>query len=195
MGPLGWRARRAALHRTEALAGAAATASCALVGAELVHVLRRGSPREAVEVVREGYRASSANETALLYLFVAFGATFAGARGTTNLIRAGKGPLRDVRIGRRHIHHFVPGILLSLLAGGASIGLRHEGIDQWLALPFGAGAALVLDESALLLELEDVYWSDEGVLSVQIALGTVAALASLALAVRMLRRGERRVLA
>jgi hypothetical protein len=69
--------------------------------------------------------------------------------------------------------------------------LRHEGLDHWLALPFGAGAALVLDEAALLVELEDVYWSEEGVLGVQAGLATVALLASLALAVRMVRRGER----
>jgi hypothetical protein len=51
-----------------------------------------------------------------------------------------------------------------------------------------------LDESALLLELEDVYWTEEGVLSVQVALTGMTVLASLALARRVLRRGEERVL-
>jgi hypothetical protein len=70
---------------------------------------------------------------------------------------------------------------------------RQE-IDRWLAIPFGAGAALVLDEAAVLLQLEDVYWSKEGVLSVQLSFAALALLASLALAARLLRRGESTVL-
>ena len=208
-GPRCRRAARAA--RTRRLAVTAATATAALVLAEVVHVWRRGraprperpgdvlrggeiAARETVDVIRAGYRAGSANETALLNLFLAFGATFAVARAVTHSIRTGAGPLRNIEIGRRHIHHFVPGILLTLLSGGASIGLRHEPLDQWLAVPFGAGAALIIDETALLIELEDVYWSDEGVLSIEVGLGATSALACLALVVRMLRRGEAVVL-
>jgi hypothetical protein len=187
------RRRHAAARRTRALALTAAGTSGALAVREALVVLRRESPRGALTALREGYRAGSANEAALLNLFLAFGGTFGAARAVTHAIRAERGPLRNVHLGHRHIHHFVPGILVSLLAGGASIGLRHEGADQWLALPFGAGAALVLDEAALLLELEDVYWSEEGVLSVNVALGTVSLLAALALAARMLRRGEDRL--
>ena len=47
-----------------------------------------------------------------------------------------------------------------------------------LAVPFGVGMGLTLDESALLLELDDVYWSREGLLSVQITLAVTALLAS-----------------
>jgi hypothetical protein len=68
--------------------------------------------------------------------------------------------------------------------------VRHEGLDQWLAIPFGAGAALILDETALLIELQDVYWSDRGVLSIEVGLGGVTALACLALLVRAARRGS-----
>ena len=50
-----------------------------------------------------------------------------------------------------------------------------------LAVPFGVGLGLTLDESALLLELEDVYWSREGLLSVQITLAVMAMLGALAL--------------
>ena len=46
--------------------------------------------------------------------------------------------------------------------------MKGRTCNKYLALPFGIGVALVLDESALLLELEDVYWTEEGVLSVQI---------------------------
>jgi hypothetical protein len=63
-----------------------------------------------------------------------------------------------------------------------------------VAVPFGAGAALTLDESALLLQLEDVYWTEEGVVSVQITLAAIALLAAGAVAARVLRRGERQVL-
>jgi hypothetical protein len=177
------------------LAVAAGGTTVALLGGELLHVARRGSAADAVDVLREGYRAGPANEVSLLNLSLSFGLTFGAARAVTRLIRVGRGPLRNVRVGRRHIHHFVPGIVMSLLAGGASIVLRKEELDHWLAVPFGAGAALVLDEAALLLELEDVYWSEEGLLSVEVGLGTLALLSSAAVVARIVRRGERRVLA
>lgn len=182
--------RRDVRRRTFRLAGAAATASTALIGGELLALARRRGPRAAVATLREGYRSGTANETALMNLFLSFVGTFGTARAVTGLIRAEIGPLRNMHVGSRHVHHFVPGIGLSLLAGGASIAVRHEGTDQWLAFPFGAGAALVLDEAALLVALEDVYWTDEGVLGVQAGLATISLLATLALVVRAVRRGE-----
>jgi len=185
---------------TTPLAIAAGTATAALVAGELLRIRKRDhaplniAARETVDVVRAGYKAGSANETALLNLFVSFTGTFGVARGVTHLIRTGRGPFSNVNIGRRHIHHFVPGILLALLAGGASIAIRHEHIDAWLALPFGTGAALILDGTALLIELNDVYWSDEGVLSIDAGLGATSLLATLTLVGRLLRRGERLVL-
>jgi hypothetical protein len=198
-------------RRTRSLAAAACTATVGLVAAEVAHVWRRGeaptprrprdlvrgggiAARETVAVVRAGYQTGSANELAVLNLFIAFGGTFGVARAVTHSIRRGMGPWRNVQIGRRHIHHFVPGILLALLAGGLSITLRHEQLDHWLALPFGAGAALIADETALLLELNDVYWSEKGVLSIDVSLGTITSLASLTLLVRLFRRGQATVL-
>src|SRR3954465_11709668 len=198
-------------RRTRSLAAAAGTATVGLVAAEVLHVWRRGgaptpgrprdlvrgggiAARETVAVVRAGYRAGSANEMAVLNLFIAFGGTFCVAgRGPPPIPRA-LGPWRNVQIGRRHIHHFVPGILLALLAGGLSITLRHEQLDHWLPVPFGAGAALIADETALLVELNDVYWSDQGVLSIDVSLGAITTLACLALFVRLVRRGEASVL-
>ena len=117
-------------------------------------------------------------------------------RATAHLIRVrGRyGPFRDVFVADRHIHHFVPGILLTLVAGGASIVSRDEELDRWLAIPFGVGAALTLDESALLLELDDVYWTERGAVSVEIALASLAIVSSLGLVSRLLRRGEQVVL-
>jgi len=209
---MGWTRRRAPRRRTRTLAVTAVTATAALVTAEVLHVWRRGSApaprdarglvrgggiaaRETAQVVRAGLREGSADETAVLHLFLAFGSAFAVARVVTHSIRRGAGPLRNIEIGRRHIHHYVPGIVLVLLSGGVAIGMRREQLDQWLALPFGAGSALIVDETALLLELSDVYWSDRGVLSIDVGLGATSALACLALLVRLLRRGEAVVLA
>jgi len=183
--------RRKPRSHSRALAVSAALASAGLLAAEGVRLWRRGeTPVHELQALRAGYRAGTANDTAALNVFVAFGLTFAVARTVTHSIRRGIGPLRDVHIGRRHIHHFVPGILLVLLSGGASIGVRREGLDPWLAVPFGAGAALIVDETALLVELQDVYWSEEGVLSIDVGLGGVTALACLALLLRAARRGS-----
>jgi hypothetical protein len=205
--PMSPLARRRSRRRRRTLAGAAAAATVAIVGAEVARVRRRreahpprrprellqgGGPaaRETVAIVRAGYREGSANETALLNLFLAFGATFGAARAVTYSIRHGFGPWGNVEIGRRHIHHYVPGMALALLSGGASIALHHEGLDHWLAVPFGAGAALIVDETALLIELEDVYWSERGALGIDASLGAMTLLGCLTLFARLVRRGE-----
>jgi hypothetical protein len=107
-------------------------------------------------------------------------------------MRGGWWPVGNVEVRGRHIHHFVPGILLAFGAGAASLLTADEELDEKLAFPFGAGLGLTLDEAALLLDLRDVYWTREGVLSVQVSLGATATLAGTLLALRMLRRGERR---
>ena len=185
--------------RTRRLAVLAGAATLALVAGEVVYARRRGhvhrppGARETVEVVRAGYRSGSADETAVLNLFLAFGVTFGVARGVTHAIRRGVGPFGNIRMGRRHIHHFVPGILLAFAAGGAGLVTRSETLEQTLAVPFGAGIGLTFDEAALLLDLRDVYWTREGILSVQLSLGVAAILGATILALRMLRRGERLV--
>ena len=60
-----------------------------------------------------------------------------------------------------------------------------------LAIPLGVGIGLTFDESALLLDLEDVYWSRQGLVGVQITLATASLMAAGMLALRILRRGER----
>jgi hypothetical protein len=200
-------------RRTLALALAGLGTTAAVIAREVAVVWQRGSAplptetndvlgaaaeaaRQTSEVAVEGYRELSNRENALFNLLVAYTLTFGGVRVSTHTIRerGSFGPIRDFTYGRRHIHHFVPGIALAFLAGGVSVVSANEELDPWLAVPFGAGLALTLDESALLLELEDVYWTEEGVLSVQIALSGMTLLASLALARRLLRRGEERVL-
>lgn len=190
--------RRAADDPLTRLLGAAAVLTTAgVVLVEVTRVRQRGGALpDTVEVARAAYRTGSLRENALLNLLVTFNASWALARVSTHMIRRrGRfGPFRNATIGRTHVHHFVPGIVLVLLAGGLSIVSRDQGHDPWLAVPFGVGAALTLDESALLLRLDDVYWTEEGVLSVQISLAAVSLVAATALAARALRRGERRVL-
>jgi hypothetical protein len=204
-------ANRPRRRRTRSLAAAASLATVALGAAEVLRVWRRGrapvparprdllrgggiAARETVDVVRAGYREASANETAVLNLFLAFGVSFGAARAVTHSIRRGVGPWRNVKVGRRHIHHFVWGIVLSLASGGLSIVMHHEQLDHWLALPFGAGGALIADETALLLELSDVYWSEKGALSIDVSLATMTTLACVTILVRLVRRGEISVL-
>jgi hypothetical protein len=188
-------------------------ATAATVIVEVARVWRRGSAplpgqthhlfaagrtatRETLQVVREGIRASPTGENALFNMLAGFAGTFGLARAITALIRSGRAQwlLGNVVIGNRHIHHFVPGIVVAIATGGTAIAVRREGLDPLLAIPFGAGAALVFDEAALLLELEDVYWSEEGVLSLQLSFTAIVLLALLALAVRLLKRGEAVVL-
>jgi hypothetical protein len=100
---------------------------------------------------------------------VSFFFTFAIARSLAYANFHQIGPFHDVYIQGRHVHHLVWGILL-LLGVGYSwlIGLgstsKHSGTlaIRLMALLYGAGAALTLDEFALWLNLEDVYWARQG---------------------------------
>jgi hypothetical protein len=200
-------------RRTLALGLVAAATTAAVVAGEIGRVWRRGSaplPQEAdglldaaeeavaetAAVARTGYRQVSSRENAMFNLLASFVTTFVTARWITRVLRGRRsyGPFRTVRFGRRHIHHFVPGIVLAFAAGAVAIVTRDEDIEPKLAVPFGIGMGLTLDESALLLELDDVYWTKEGVLSVQITLAVTAMLGALALGLRFLRRGEQVVL-
>jgi hypothetical protein len=190
--------RRAVSDPLTRMLGAAAVLSTGgVIGAEVRRVRRRGGDAlQTVEVAREGYRAGTLRENALLNLLVSFNGAWALTRVSTYMIRRrGRfGPFRNARFGRTHVHHFVPGIVLALLAGGISIVSRDQRLDPFLAVPFGVGAALTLDESALLLRLQDVYWTEEGILSVQISFASVSLVGAATVATRMLRRGEREVL-
>lgn len=84
-----------------------------------------------------------------------------------------------------HIHHLVWGIFGLLIAGFLGFALNPD--SPWrevLAIFFGVGAGLTLDEYALWLRLEDVYWSDEGRSSIKVVVfaATFAALIVLGLA-------------
>ncbi|WP_042408342.1 hypothetical protein [Streptacidiphilus carbonis] len=113
-----------------------------------------------------------------LQLAVALGAfvlTFLITRGVTHLIRSGRGPFGNVSVGGTHVHHVVPGIVLMVTGGFLEAGTRGTGWPATLAAAlFGVGTGLVLDEFALVLHLDDVYWSAQGRLSVNVIALTLA---------------------
>ena len=168
---------------------------------EDTHILPRAeSPAEALElaglasqdtvrVAVTGYRSASRAETAIFNMFAGFVGASLFVRVSTLGIREGwwRG---NVRLGGRHIHHFVPGILIAFGSGAAALISESEGVETTLAVPFGAGVGLTFDEAALLLDLRDVYWSREGILSVQVTLAVASFLGAVLVGMRMLRRGE-----
>ncbi len=99
--------------------------------------------------------------------------TWALVRGLVHLIRANIGPFHNVSAGGTHIHHLVWGILLLLVAGYIAqleTPLSRRRVRVLIAALFGAGAALTLDEFALWFYLADVYWTQEGRNSVDVAI-------------------------
>ena len=192
---------------------AAAVTAVGAFAVELSRVWRRGSaamPAEAGSVVEAaveaavettdvavaGYQAAPGQENALFNLFASFVISGLASRAIAYGLRSRRrlGPFRTVRVGRRHIHHFVPGIVLAFVSGAVAIVTRDQDLEPKLALLFGAGMGMTMDEAALLLELDDVYWTEEGLLGVQIAAGLVGLLGALAIGLRFLRRGEAQVL-
>jgi hypothetical protein len=101
--------------------------------------------------------------------FVVLGAfllAFMFIRTSARLIRSPKvtwWPGSVTTKGGLHLHHLVWGIVLLLLSGFLNFTLQPE--SPWLEIlagAFGVGAGLTLDEFALWIRLEDVYWAKEG---------------------------------
>lgn len=100
---------------------------------------------------------------------IGFFVTFAVARSLAYVNYHHIGPFHDIYIGGRHIHHLVWGILILLTVGYGwlvEIGSGSEKssifASRVMSVLYGAGAALTLDEFALWLNLEDVYWARQG---------------------------------
>ncbi|MER7764100.1 hypothetical protein [Streptomyces sp. NPDC097619] len=114
----------------------------------------------------------------LLLALVSFVASFLVTRTITRLIRAGRGPFKNITPGGVHVHHVVPGVVLVIIGGFGAIGSGRHSFGALLsAVLFGLGAGLVLDEFALILHLDDVYWSEQGRKSVEIVVLTAALVA------------------
>jgi hypothetical protein len=147
---------------------------------------------DTVGVAVSGYAAAPRSEAVLFNLLAGFLGSFAFVRLSTWGIRDQWGPFHNVSIGGRHIHHFVPGILIAFASGTTALLTDNDAVEDRLAVPMGIGMGLTFDEAALLLDLRDVYWTREGLLSVQLSLGATAILSIAILTQRMLSRGEQR---
>jgi hypothetical protein len=100
----------------------------------------------------------------MMWMFLAILVTFLVTRGVTRLIRSGSsGGLSNVRVAGVHVHHQVFGILILIATGIVLVSATPHGagLDAAAAV-FGVGISLTLDEFALWLHLEDVYWTKEG---------------------------------
>ena len=129
------------------------------------------------EVIRAGFRPAQ-------MVLVAFLVTFGCVRFYTHSVRHGRGP-GNLSVGGLRVHHMVPGIFLLLGAGFIAITADDDSLPWylWWVLPtaFGVGAALVLDEFALWLNLRDVYWAEEGRRSIDAVIVAAALIAIVAL--------------
>jgi hypothetical protein len=121
----------------------------------------------------------------LLCCLIAFILTFFVTRTIVRYIRANAGSdaprkwwqPRNIGHGGVHIHHVVIGVILVMLSGVTMVTLAvNGGVPEFTvaATFFGIGAALVLDEFALILHLQDVYWSEDGRTSVDAVFAAIA---------------------
>ncbi|CAL9324606.1 hypothetical protein [Streptomyces sp. SudanB91_2054] len=107
-----------------------------------------------------------------------FALTFGGMRLLTWLIHIDVAGVGDVQAGGVHIHHYVWGIVLLAVVGAAGLVNRSARARAWMGLAYGVGTALVVDEAALLISLEDVYWDTEGWISIALAIALIAVVGS-----------------
>jgi hypothetical protein len=99
----------------------------------------------------------------LFCMLVALLVTFLATRVITRRIRAGSKALGNWHVGGVHVHHQVFGIIAVLISGGLEFTYRPAvPWSEVLAAIFGFGVSLTLDEFALWLHLDDVYWTPEG---------------------------------
>ena len=140
--------------------------------------------------VRAAYQEElDPGQRGVLLSWLSFTGTFAAVRGITYSIRAGRGPFRNLSAGGEHLHHYLWGI--GMLAGIGAVAVRGEDRHRRhpaVAIVYGSGLALIVDEFALLLDLKDVYWARQGRISIDLGVGG-SAVAGTALAARpVLRR-------
>jgi hypothetical protein len=140
---------------------------------------REGTLRERLHDV--GQTHLNYRRRAALRLLTSFLVTFGLIRLLTYSIHDDFGPFQNIVIGGGsggsiHIHHYLWGLLLISVCGFLALSLEAAKWHPFLAIPFGIGLALVLDEFALLLQLKDVYWAQQGRISVDIGILVAAAL-------------------
>jgi hypothetical protein len=109
-----------------------------------------------------GDRSREGSAAAFLVL-LAFVVSFLAIRTSARLSRSVAWWPGSVRTGEVHIHHLVWGICLMMLSGFLSFGATPgTAFAHLTAVGFGVGAGFTMDEFALWVHLEDVYWEEEG---------------------------------
>jgi hypothetical protein len=134
----------------------------------------------------------SPGQRSALLSWLAFSVTFAGLRALTYSIRLGKGPFRNISVGGEHLHHYMWGI--AQLSGVGAVAVRGDEEHRRhpaVAISYGSGLALIVDEFALLLDLKDVYWARQGRISIDVGVGAIALTGSYFAALPVLRRLKR----
>ena len=120
-------------------------------------------------------------------VLLGFVGSFAFIRMSTRLMRSPRVPWwpGSIESGGVHVHHLVFGIVLMMAAGTISFGgFATDVIYGICAVLFGIGMGLTIDEFALWVHLDDVYWAEEGRRSIDATVIAVAGLALILLGVR-----------
>jgi len=103
-------------------------------------------------------RTRDSHRLSQILVLLSFLTTFAITRTVTNLQKFGTMPN-----GILPFHHLVPGIFLIIFSGYVGLSFWATGkVRHFMAVLFGIGAALTIDEFALWLYLKDVYWERQG---------------------------------
>ena len=112
---------------------------------------------------------------AAFVVLVAFLVSYLAIRTSARLTRSVSWWPGGVETGGVHIHHLVWGIVLMLLCGFLAFAAPLQA-PWWhlIAIGFGVGAGFTLDEFALWVRLEDVYWTEEGRASFDAVVSTIA---------------------
>ena len=106
------------------------------------------------------------HEQAVFLVLLGFVGSFAFIRMSTRIIRSESVSWWPGNIESEsglHLHHLVFGIVTMMAAG--TLGFVSDGRTPYAeicALLFGIGVGLTIDEFALWVHLEDVYWAEEG---------------------------------
>lgn len=147
------------------------------------HTLQAAVAAATTAIEVSGHTGNSSSRVVQFAMLCSFVGTFALTRLIVRMVRSGRGPFRNVKVGDVHVHHLVPGIVIMLVTGPVEFVIApHGNIRTVLACIFAAGAALTLDEFALWLHLTDVYWEEQGRKSVD-AVVAISGLGTLGLVV------------
>ncbi len=163
----------------------------ALAGTAFLMLLLQGTP--VGTVVHQ--RIPDRPRRRLFVASVSFFLTFAGVRAVVYAVLHHIPPFHFIiEPSGRHIHHLVIGIIMLLLVGYgwlADVGTGEDDssilLSRLMAILYGVGAALTLDEFALWLNLRDVYWSPAGRSSIDAVILFGALLAASAWGAPLLR--------